>query len=302
LNGIAATRRGIGDWFTGGIASAFVEKPLGIAYRGGHLYICDTAQRVVHDWDLNTGVARRISGPGDGYLQTPVAVAVDGGGNTYVADTGRSEVVVFDAAGQVLRSIKPRTAYRPVALVLEEGGQLWVADAAAAQVDAFAGADGQVTRSIALTAKDKGGLPMGLALDASGRLYVCEMVGGRVLVFDKDGSLVSTIGQRGDRYGNLGQPRHAAIGPDGVLFIADPEFAHIHLFNNQGQLLMLLGGPGRTSGATPFPVGVAVATELPANLAGLVPADFHTRYFLFVSNSLGENRLNLFAIGEAVSK
>lgn len=298
LGAIAASPRKTGDWFTGGGASAFVEKPLGIAYRGGHLYICDTAQHVVHDWDLNSGVGRRIVGPSDGFLQTPVAAAVDGAGNLYVADTGRSEVVVFDAAGQVLRSLKPRTAYRPVAVVVEGNGQLWVADAVAGQVDEFSVA-GEVARSIPLSVKAKGGLPMGLALDASGRLFVCDMVGGRVLVFDKEGSLVSTIGQRGDRFGDLGQPRHLALGPDGVLFIADPEFAHVHLFNDQGQLLMLLGGPDHATAATPFPVGVAVADEIPTNLANLVPEGFHARYFLFVSNSFGENRLNLFAIGEA---
>jgi DNA-binding beta-propeller fold protein YncE len=139
---------------------------------------------------------------------------------------------------------------------------------------------------------------MGLAVDATGRTYVADMMGGRVLVFGSDQTLTQTIGQRGDRYGDMGQPRHLAVGPDGVLFVTDAEFAHVHLFNGEGQLLMLLGGPQDQPGQTPLPVGVAIAPTMPDRLASLVPADFNARYFLFVSNSVGSRRISLFAVGE----
>jgi DNA-binding beta-propeller fold protein YncE len=162
-----------------------------------------------------------------------------------------------------------------------------------AQIDAFPTADGRLMRSIAASGADQQFFPMGLAVDATGRTYVADMMGGRVLVFGSE-----TIGRRGDRYGDMGQPRHLAVGPDGVLFVADAEVAHVHLFNGEGQLLMFLGGPQDQPGGTPLPVGLAIAPTLPDRLASLVPEDFNARYFLFVSNSGGTRRISLFAIGE----
>lgn len=278
-------------------SGGFVESPLGIAYGGGHLYICDTALHCVHDWDLATGESRRMVGEEDGFLQTPTAAAVTPEGRVFVADTGRGEVVEFDVQGKVVRSFKPRAGFRPVAMAVRGDEELLVADAAAGQVDVLSTSDGSVVRSLSLSAA-KGGLPMGVAARGD-RTLVSDMVGGRILVFDGDGELVSTIAQRGDRYGDLGQPRGITLGSDGVLYVADPEFGHVHFFNEQGQLLMLLGGPEAGNAATAFPVGVAVAADVPENIRRLVPPGFSAKSFLFVSNSVGENRINLFAVGEA---
>ena len=284
-------------------SGGFVKSPLGIAYGGGHLYICDTALHCVHDWDLATGASRRITGKGDSILQTPTAVAVQSDGRTFVSDTGRGEVVEFAPDGSVVRLLKPRSSFRPVALVCCRGPgglcqdhELLVVDAAAGQVDVFSTTDGSVLRSLNLSFAG-GGLPMGVAA-SDGRTYVSDMLGGRILVCDELGQLFSQFSQRGDRYGDLGQPRGIAIDSDGVLYVADPEFGHVHLFNELGQLLMLLGGPESLSAATAFPVSVAVAADVPENIRRLVPPGFSARTFLFVSNSVGEKRINLFAIGE----
>ena len=139
---------------------------------------------------------------------------------------------------------------------------------------------------------------MGIAA-YDGLTYVSDMLGGRILVFDELGQLFNQFSQRGDRYGDMGQPRGVAFDGEGVLYVADPEFGHVHLFDELGQFLMLLGGPQPRNAATPFPVGVAVAANVPENIRLLVPPGFTAKTFLFVSNSVGENRINLFAIGEA---
>ena len=299
LDAMVPLRPTFSDLLRGGPIRPFVETPAGIAYQNGHLYICDTGLRTVHDWDLSTGEAKRLGTGGEHPLITPIAVAVDPRGTVYVADTGRGEVVSFDAAGAPGAVFKPpnRDSYRPVALTVR-GDELLVADVTGAQIDAFSTMDGHLTRSIAASGADQQFFPMGLAVDATGRTYVADMMGGRVLVFGSDQTPTQTIGRRGDRYGDMGQPRHLAVGPDGVLFVADAEFAHVHLFNGEGRLLMFIGGPQDQPGGTPLPVGVAVAPTLPNRLTSLVPADFNARYFLFVSNSVGSRRISLFAIGE----
>jgi DNA-binding beta-propeller fold protein YncE len=301
LDAVVPPRPTLGELFGGQPIRPFVETPAGIAYHHGHLYICDTGLRTVHDWNLTTGRATRLGTCGDKALVTPVAVVVDPRGTIYVADTGRGEVISFDNTGVTQAALKSpgRDPYRPVALAVA-GEELFVADLTGLQIDVFSTADGHHLRGITTTlvGGDIPFFPMGVAVDAAGRAYVADMMRGQVLVFSPDGKLVQTIAQRGDRYGDMGQPRHLAVGQDGILFVADAEFAHVHLFNNDGQLLMLLGGPQDRPGGTPMPIGVAIAPTLPDRLASLVPPDFNARYFIFVTNGIGNRRTSLFAIGE----
>jgi DNA-binding beta-propeller fold protein YncE len=122
------------------------------------------------------------------------------------------------------------------------------------------------------------------------------MMNARVQVFDGQGRPVLSMGRPGNRYGDLGKPRHLAVGPDQTIFIADMEFAHVHLFDKEGRLLMLFGGAEDRPGGTPMPVGVAVARSLPDAVASLVPADFAASYFVFVTNTIGTKRIGLYAV------
>jgi sugar lactone lactonase YvrE len=303
LDELIPLRPTLADVLRGQSISPEVAKPAGIAHVAGHLYICDTDMNAIHDWDLATGAARQLGTDGDARLSKPVAVAVDGDGNPYVADTGRSEVVAFGDDGRVRFRLRPpeRKTYRPTALAIR-GSVLQVTDIASHKVDAFATEDGRHLGSFGEVGSALGQFyfPMGLAADATGRLLLSDMMNGRVQVFDGENHAVLSMGQPGDRYGDMGKPRQLAVGPDGVIFVADPEFGRVHLFDNQGRLLMLLGGDGEQIGSTPMPVGVAVATDLPESISSLVPADFRADYYLFVCNTVGVRRISLFAIGRQV--
>ncbi|MFQ5591950.1 MAG: hypothetical protein ACE5HE_12360 [Phycisphaerae bacterium] len=302
------------DVFRGRPASPYVSTPAGIAYHNGHLYICDTGLNVVHDWNLISGEASRIGLSGDIMLGKPVAVAVgsegrhDGLGDTaplstpiiYVADAAGGQVVAFTSEGTPIARYNPekRSRYKPVAVAVY-ASTLYVADLASHGVDIFSVATGELTGSIGTvgSAPGKFYFPMGLAVDADGKLFVSDMMNARVQVFDQSGSLQRTMGQPGDRYGDMGKPKHLSVGPDRTIFIADSEFAHIHLFDSEGRLLLLIGGPEDTPGGTPMPLGVATASTLPERLAALVPSDFSARYFLFTTNTIASKRISLFAVG-----
>ena len=308
LHDLVRVRVGFVDLVRGGAVNPYVESPAGVAYCDGKLYVCDTALGVVHVWDLNTGKARRFGGSGDVRLSTPMDVALDSRGAIYVADTGRSDVVAFAANGAVTRRFRPSgdAPWRPVAVAVDDA-TLYVADAVNHRVEFFAASDGSRAGSIGKTGRDAGEFyyPSGLAIgsvdagDAGGWLYVAEMMNGRVQVFDAERRPLRTIGQPGDRYGDLGKPKHVGIGPDGVVLIADAEFAHVHLFDRTGRLLMVVGGPEDQPGGTPLPIGVASASALPDSIANLVPDNFSAEWFFFVTNGIGAKRISLFAVGRS---
>ncbi len=299
LHELVSARPSLLDVLRGGVVSPHVGTPAGIAYRSGHLYICDTQNRVVHDWDLATGQGRRIGAHGQESLGKPVAVAVDHQGTVYVADTELARVLAFDADHRSVRGIKPpdRKTYRPAAVAVRNG-ELYVADIAGHCIDTFSTASGHHLNVFGRIGSEPGRMyfPTGVAVDGGGRILVSDMMNARVQVFDGQGQPVLSMGRPGNRYGDLGKPRHLAVGPDQTIFIADMEFCHVHLFDKEGRLLMLFGGAEDRPGGTPMPVGVAVARSLPEEVASLVPAGFAASYFVFVTNTIGAKRIGLYAV------
>ncbi|MFQ5460989.1 MAG: hypothetical protein ACE5E5_00005 [Phycisphaerae bacterium] len=301
LSELAPAKPTLAEVLRGVTLSASVGTPAGIDFRDGHLYICDTDLRVVHDWNLATGRARRVGSGGPAHLMTPVDVVVDDNGDLFVADTGLNAVLRISAAATSAQSLKLENAdtFRPSSVALR-GATLCVSNIAAHTVEMFDAATGEHQAEIGGPGGDLGQLyfPMGVAVDGQD-LLVSEMIASRVQVFDAAGKSVRSFGQPGDRYGDMGKPRHLAVGPDHTAIVADADFGRVHLFNAQGQLLLLVGGPSGTPGGTPMPVGVAVARDLPPNITRLVPEGFQADYFFFVTNSVGSPRINLFAVGRA---
>ncbi len=286
--------------FRGAAAGPLVGTPMGLAWRGETLYICDTNVNYVHAWNLASGATRRIGAGGE--LKKPVAVAVDEHGTVFVADTIRGEVVAFELSGSEIRRFQPpkTTDYRPVAVAVT-GGALYVADMANHSVDVYSTETGRLLRSMGGRGSSTGRTyyPSGISVDAAGQTYVADMMNARVQVFDSGGRFTRTFGSPGNRYGSLGMPKDIAVGPDGVSFVADAQFACIHLFDPDGRLLMVIGGPRDEPGGTPLPNGMAIATLLPEKLLDLVPHGFKARYYVWVSNTTGQKRLGLFAVGLA---
>ncbi len=81
--------------------------------------------------------------------------------------------------------------------------------------------------------------------------------------------------------------------------MADARLGCIRLLDPHGRVLMVIGGPRDEPGGTPLPNGMAIATLLPEKLLDLVPHGFKARYYVWVSNTTGQERLALFAVGIA---
>ena len=308
LSELIPPRLSLLDLLLGPPPGPHVMTPSGIAFLNHHLYLCDTERNVVHDWDLATGQARIV---GAGTLSKPVAVAVDEESRLYVADTGTGQVLQFGSDGVLVRRFssgngdakQTDSAYRPTAVAVC-GDALYVTDVVSHRVDVFSTHDSARTASIGGVGTGPGQFyyPMGLAIGPDQTLMIADMLNARVQVLDAQHQPLRTMGQPGDRYGDLGKPRQLVVSPDGIIFIADSEFAHVHLFNMQGELLMLLGGPDAAPGATPMPVGLAIARSLPESIARLVPEGFSAGYFLFVTNTVADRPVSLFAVGHSTGR
>ena len=68
---------------------------------------------VVEVFDLVKKRARYFAPRGEGRLLMPINISIDADGTRYVADTGRSQVVIFDKDGNFLEAIGTKDEMKP---------------------------------------------------------------------------------------------------------------------------------------------------------------------------------------------
>ena len=82
----------------------------------------------------------------------------------------------------------------------------------------------------------------GLAVDVQDRVYVLNRGIHPVIVFDRDGNLLTTWGE-----GLFKHAHGAGIGPDGSIFCTDDELHVVYKFTPEGKLLQTIGNKGQPS-------------------------------------------------------
>lgn len=191
-------------------------------------------------------------------LQRPQTGMADGLGRVYVTDVGRHAVFVFDQiAGKlhVWEQAAPNASFiTPVGIAAGPRGEILVADS-------DLGAVIRLDRNgapLGFFGQDVLERPTGLARDAArGRTYVADTHSHDIKVFDDDGRLVETIGERGEEEGELNYPTHLAFAGD-RLYVSDSMNARVVVFDAHGHQVASYGRRGRFVGDLTRPKGVAV--------------------------------------------
>ncbi len=279
---------------------AQITKPFGLAVADEMLFVCDTQQNIVHVFDFKRGEYDSFGASGRGRLLKPVAVAIDGAGLRYVADTLRGEVVVFSPDNKAVRALGRHDGdpCRPIGVAVHDG-VLYVLNAAMNRVERLNPATGELLDSFGGEGNQPGQLvsPSGLAVDGSGRVYVSDVLTHRVDVFDADGKPVTSFGGAGDRAGRFARPKHLAIADDGIVFVVDAGFQRVQMFDDRGRVLMLFGGPGDEPGSLTLPAGICIDRSLLPHFADRIPSGFDADYLVFVSDQFAAHKVSVYAYG-----
>ena len=247
-----------------------VQRPTGVAVNasGDRIYVTDTdGDRVVRIYDSKGGNVGTITPPenavGD---HVPVYVAVDPiAGDVYVSDRIAGTIYVYNSEGVFRREFTPPAdlkGWQPLGIGFDTAGNVYVTDVSGPfhRVHEFA-RDGSLVRTIG-----KAGLfnfPNGVAVDATGLIYVTDSNDGRMFVFDQEGRQKAVVG-RGQKQGELGMPRGIAIDDTGTVYVVDTSGYSIQLYSTLGTdqrqpaYLGTFGQPGSIEGAFSFPNGIAV--------------------------------------------
>ncbi len=95
-------------------------------------------------------------------------------------------------------------------------------------------------------------------VDSKGNLYVCQRADPPILVFDRNGKFLRSIGD-----GREMDSHGIWITPDGRIFLVDRDAHQLICFSPEGKILFTIGDPSRPQFNAPFshPTDVAVAAS-----------------------------------------
>jgi DNA-binding beta-propeller fold protein YncE len=101
--------------------------------------------------------------------------------------------------------------------------------------------------------------PTGVAIDASGNLYVCDQSNHRVQKLSPTFTPLLAMGSEGAGPGQLEYPTNCALSPDGSrLYVTELGNDRVSMFDTNGAFLATFGGPGSPAGQLLDPFGIVV--------------------------------------------
>ncbi len=276
---------------------AMINKPYGLAMRNGSVYVCDMRAGSLVVMDLKKKQTRLVGVSGANRLSHPVAVAIADDGMIYVAESDRGAVVAFNADERYSHSIGfPK--FKPVSLAVF-GDRLYASDMAGQAVQVFDRKLGKQIATIGSVGDGDGKfrLPLGIAVDKVGDLYVVDMMQGRVQKFSPDGKFITAVGGLGDTPGSFARPKHIAIDNDGIVYVVDSAFQNVQMFDDQLRLLLAFGAAGGFPGAMNLPAGICVDDATLSVVQNDLHPGFAAKRVIAVTNQFGNDKVSLYALG-----
>jgi len=161
----------------------------------------------------------------------PTAVAVDAGGNLYVADTGNNRIrEVPYVSGTYGTAVTLYTGLSgPSGLALDDNGNLYVADSGNGRVLLLASAGSQPVGSVATTLGSGFTTPVAVAVDGLGNVYVADTGTETVVQIAVSTSKQTTV------VSGLKTVAGIAVDPSASLYVVDSGAQTIsRVGNNQG--------------------------------------------------------------------
>jgi hypothetical protein len=226
-------------WGTNGANEGQLYNPRDIAIAGNEVYIVDQSNNRVQVFDLNGTYLRKwgTAGSGDGQFLSPQAITLDLNGSTvskvWVADYGNHRVQAFDSNGTFLSKIgtygsADSQLYNATGVAIGPDDLLYISSLYHNKVKVFE-TNGTYVRSISAVGRV-------YHLDFSGDQFaVCASDNHRVQIFDKNSSLVTTIGTSASAApGLFTYNRGLQFDPQGDLHVTCQNNHRVQVFDVNG--------------------------------------------------------------------
>jgi sugar lactone lactonase YvrE len=306
--GVVTTLAGGGDYTTSGSAdgtgtAASFNYPEGIAVdASGNRYVADsvnntirkvTTEGVVTTFAGTAGSFGSVDGTGTvASFWSPEGIAVDASGNVYVADTYNSTIRKITSEGDVTTFAgtagkqghsdgtgSAASFVLPEGIAVDASGNLYVADTyctirmitSAGMVTTLAGTAGTYGSSDGTASAANFNSPTGIAVDASGNIYVADTNNSTIRKITPEGvvtTLAGTAGTSGYADGTgtaalFNKPQGITVDTSGNIYVADMDNNVIRKITSEGVVTTIIGVYGDPEAST-----------------GLLPASLYSPLFI----------------------
>ncbi len=230
----------------------------------GAVYVADQYANAVKKFS-SSGVYQQTFGESiDGtYLNDPdtllvaTSIASDAQGNYYVAETEANRISKFNSNNTKIATIGSGNLSEwgfeegidagqfnnPFGLALDNSGNLYVADSDNNRIQKFDSAGTYLTQwggSYGVYGSGDGEMqfPTGVAVDASGNVYVTDAENYRIQKFSNTGTYLSQFGSYGSGNGEFGGIYGSvAFDTSGNIYVPDGENSRVQKFDSSGNYL-----------------------------------------------------------------
>jgi DNA-binding beta-propeller fold protein YncE len=275
-----------------------VNKPYGLAIHRGAIYVIDTRGNGYAVFDVAGKGSRFVRPTGAGALVKPINIVIDADGTRYISDTGRDQVLVFDADERFVKAFGTEGQFRPADMVIA-GDRLYVSDVLNHKVHVLDKLSGNVLLSFGDVGSAPGQFfhPTNLAVAGDGSIYVSDQSNFRLQHFSKDGEFIRAIGEIGSAPGKFARPKGIAVDKEDRIYVVDAAFQNVQILAPEGGALMYFGGPGNDRGSMNLPTVVKIDYDSVSYFEKYAAPGFDIEYLVLVANQFGENKVLVYGFG-----
>jgi RHS repeat-associated protein len=193
-------------------------------------------------------------GSGNGQLNRPLGMAVDGEGNVWVADMENNRIEKFNSKGEYVSQFGTKGSgngqlIKPQDVALDNAGNLWVTDGGNSRVEKF-NSKGEYLSQFGSygSENDQFHELSGIAVAPNGHIWVTDFQLGRLSEFTATGELVRNVGSGGSGNGQFYFPEGIVVDAEGNVWVADRGNNRVQKFSSTGTYLSQFGTAGKENG------------------------------------------------------
>ena len=249
-----------------------LEEPEGVTVdSSGDVWVSDSDHNRIVEFS-STGVVMRefgSYGTGNGQLENPRSLTISEG-SLYVVDLGNDRVEQFSLTGSYLNQFGSKGSgsgqlTEPVGIAANPtSGDLFVSDRGNHRIEEFSPAGKYLTAWNTWSETHEISSPMGLTINAAGKLYVADEEGAMITEWlppETGGAHLnygSTFGSKGSGNGQFAYPVMSAIDGHGNIWVTDYGNHRIEEFSSTGTFIAAYGKYGSGNGEFEDPQGIDI--------------------------------------------
>ena len=208
------------------------------------------------------------AGSGAGQLSAssaPRALAFDGEGNAWMADTADNRIEEFARGGSFTRQVGSAGTgngqFRsPGGIAVDSSGNVWVSDTGNDRLERFSSTGTYLSQvGVAGDGEAQFSEPRGIAIDSSSNVWVADRMNDRIEKITSAGAYSAQAGGAASSGGALSRPVGTATDSSGDVYVADAGHDRVQEFGPTGSFIRQWGGVGTGNGQFGSMVGIAIS-------------------------------------------